>query len=298
MRSSDDVRLGIDVGGTLTKLLVLDKGQKVYEDSAPTCTDSAEALVDFIVEQYTRLSRLYPIKRVGVGVPGTVTKGLVYADNLPIKNVPIGRMLEERLAVPVTVDNDANCAALAEALLGKTRYDNLVMITIGTGVGGGIVLDGKIRRGRGGLGEIAHMSIDCMNGLPCSCGSKGCFEQYASATALIKKAEEAAKDAPQSILHELYKSNGDHLNGILVFDALQKHCPVAERIFFDYLDILAAGIKSLIWIFDPEAVILAGGITKSGDMFIDELKKRVNSDTDVIISSLQSEAGSYGAALL
>ena len=291
------VRLGVDIGGTLTKFLVLDNGEKVYMDSFPTPKESPEALIDFIVDIYTDLNRSFKIERIGIGTPGIVKNGSVYAENLPVHNVPVCELLRKRIDKPITLDNDANCATLAEAKLYNSEYANLVMITIGTGIGGGIVLDGKIRRGKGGMGEIGHMVVEATNGLPCPCGNKGCWEQYASTTALVKKAEQAAINNPDSYLYNSYRLT-QRLNGKLLFDAIRNDCPVAIKILSEYLDILAIGIKSLVYILDPEVIVLAGGITKDGDMFIDELRKRVNMDVKLEISTLQNEAGAYGAAML
>ncbi len=290
-------RLGIDMGGTLTKFLVLRDGEKLYEESLPTPNTSCEDIIKFIIERFNELNSKFSIERMGIGVPCVVRNGIVDADNLPIHNVPLYDVLKKYIPIPFAIDNDANCAALAEAKLGKTKYDNLVTVTIGTGIGGGIVLDGEIRRGRGGMGEICHMSIEATSGEMCSCGHRGCFEGLASTTALVKSAECYARDNKDSYLYELYAQNGS-LNGKLVFKALKEKCPVAQKMFSEYLDRLAVGIKNLIYIFDPEAVVLAGGITKDGDMFIDELRRRVNTDVPIEISTLQGEAGAYGAALL
>ena len=293
----NDVRLGIDMGGTLTKFIVLSNNEKVWEQSLPTPNISCEDIVKFVVKKYNELKEQFNIKSMGLGVPGVVRNGLVYADNLPMKEAPMQDMLKRYINVPIVIDNDANCAALAEAKLGKIKYDNLVMITIGTGIGGGVVLDGKIRRGRGGMGEICHMSIEATSGQMCSCGHRGCFESFASTTALVKKAESAALSNKGSYLYELYCKN-EGLNGKLVFKALREKCPVSESMFSEYLDRLAVGIKNIIYIFDPDAVVISGGITKDGDLFIDELKKRVNTDVPIEISILQNEAGAYGAAML
>ena len=291
------VRLGVDIGGTLTKFLVLDNGEKVYMESFPTPTESPEALLDFIADKYTDLSRSFKIERVGIGTPGIVKNGSVHAENLPLHNIPVCELLRKRIDKPVTLDNDANCATLAEAKLYNIEYKNLVMITIGTGVGGGIVLDEKIRRGKGGMGEIGHMVVEATNGLPCPCGNNGCWEQYASTTALVKKAEQAAINNKDSYLYNLYCLN-NKLNGKLLFDAIRKECSISIKVLSEYLDILAIGIKSLVYVLDPDVIVLAGGITKDGDLFIDELRKRVNMDVKLEISTLQNEAGAYGAAML
>ncbi len=297
LQNEEKAKLGIDIGGTMIKILVLKREKKACEESAPTPKASPEALVDFIVNKYNQLAKSFDIESIGIGIPGVVRDGLVSTDNLPLCDYPLQEVLGERIKAAITVDNDANCAALAEAKLGKVKYDNLVMVTIGTGIGGGIILDGKIRRARGGLGEICHMSIEATHGEPCVCGGRGCFEHYASATALVKAAEEAAKENSGSLLAKKYREN-NFLNGLLIFEALSEGCETAKSVFSLYLDRLAAGLRNLAYIFDPDAIVLAGGITKDGDKFIDELTKRVGVDVPIIISELQSEAGAYGAALL
>lgn len=291
------IRLGIDMGGTLTKFLVLSEGEKLYMESFPTPKESCEAIIDFIANRYTEISKRFNVERIGIGVPGVVKNDLVYADNLPIDNAPMKELLEEKIGKPITIDNDANCATLAESKLSNRGCKDLVMITLGTGIGGGMVIDGKLRRGKGGMGEVCHMSIEATNGEICACGHKGCWESYASTTALVKCAEQAALENRKSYLYKLYKRN-DKLNGILIFDAIKQKCPIAQDVFSKYLDRLAVGIKNLVYILDPEIVVLAGGITKDGDMFIDELKKRVNVDVKIEISTLQNEAGAFGAAML
>lgn len=291
------VRLGIDMGGTFTKFLILDNGEKRYEESVPTPNDSCDNIIRMIVEKYEILKESFNIERIGIGVPGVVKNGEVFADNLPIKNAPMLKLLKNCIEIPIVIDNDANCAALAEANLGTTKYQNLVMVTIGTGIGGGIVLDGKIRQGRGGMGEICHMSIEATEGDVCSCGHRGCWECYASATALIRRAERVAMDHPNSYLFDLYCQN-EMLNGILIFKALKAECPVARTVFSEYLDRLAVGLKNIAYIFDPDVIVLAGGITNDGKLFIDELRQRVNTNVPIVISALQSDAGAYGAAML
>ncbi len=291
------VRLGIDMGGTLTKFIVLEDGEKKYEESLPTPRTSCEDIVAFIAEEYGRLNERFNIERIGIGVPGVVRDGRVYADNLPMNGAPVLDMLKKYADKPTAIDNDANCAALAEARLGKTKCGNLVTVTIGTGIGGGIVLDGKIRRGRGGMGEICHMSIEATGGELCLCGHRGCWESYASATALVKSAERAAAENTDSYLYELYRE-GNKLDGKLIFRAIKEGCPVAEKVLSEYLDKLAVGIKNIAYIFDPDVIVLAGGITRDGDVFIDELKKKANIGVPIEISVLQNEAGAYGAALL
>lgn len=294
---AEGVRLGIDLGGTLTKFLVLESGEKRYGESLPTPNGSFADLLRMLAGKARELLSRYPITHIGIGVPGVVRDGRVEADNLPMHGEPMQALLERELGLPVAVDNDASCAALAEANFRKPSCRNLVMVTVGTGIGGGIVLDGEIRRGRGGMGEICHMSIEASGGLPCTCGGRGCWEQYASTTALVRACECAAKEAPGSLLYTLLCEHGG-LNGILIFRALREGCPVAGNVFSEYLDRLAVGLRNLAYIFDPDVIVLSGGITRDGDLFLEDLRARVGTDVPIAISVLQSEAGAYGAAML
>lgn len=297
------MRLGIDIGGTDIKFLVLNDDKVSCKWQIPTITESIEAFVNSIISQYHKICREYPIDSVGIGFPGSIRSGIVFAENLFREEFPFLKMLEAEIDVPIKIDNDANCAALAETRYGNTRgYNNIILVTLGTGIGGGIVIDNKILAGRGYAGEIGHMVIGGLNGRPCNCGLNGCWEQYASATALIRDAKLAAEKNPDSLLSVLVKEKGAAFNGKDFFEALNQGCEVAKNVLSDYLDWLSSGIFSLIRIFEPEAVILAGGITKQGETFIDELRKRVYSplypDVQIEISTLQSEAGALGAALL
>ena len=217
----------------------------------------------------------------------------------PFKATPLKAMLEEKLKKSVNIENDANCAALGEIKFGAAKgCINAILLTLGTGVGGGIIIDGKIYKGATGVGgELGHMIVE-VGGKPCPCGFCGCFEQYASATALVTDAKEAAEKNPGSILGDIYKSNGNTLDGKDVFEAIDKNCPVAGVVLDKYLTYLAAGIDSIYSIFDPEAVILTGGITNRKDVMLPRLKEKMRSPLRVEISQLKSDAGSFGAAML
>lgn len=291
-------RLGVDIGGTDIKYAVIEGTDIKVQKKVPTNQDSVEKLMDEIVAVCKELYAECPYEKIGVGAPGVIYDGLLSTDNLPFKKYPIAKELEKRLGVPVAVDNDANCAALGEIVAGDGKnYDNAILVTLGTGVGGGVIVDRKILRGRGGAGELGHMIIQSENGLPCNCGGKGCWEQYASVRAFVRQAEAAAENYPDSILGEIYRENGS-LNGILIFEALDRHCPVAEAVFDTYLDWIIIGVRNLKMIFDPEVILLGGGITKRGDAFLEPLKKKLGDSVCVKIAKLESEAGVFGAANL
>ena len=293
--SSD--RIGIDIGGTEIKFGVLNEDNKLlYKDSIPTSGTNAEEIIKDIAAECRKIMKNYTITGIGVGTPGRIRNGLVSAVNLPFKALNLAEVLSAIFSIPVKVSNDANCAALAESVCGAGKSaDNILMLSLGTGIGGGIIIGGKIYEGRGSAGEIGHMSID-YSGKPCPCGEKGCFERYASAAALVSMAEKAAKDNTDSLLYELYQKNGGKLNGKLFFEAVGNDCAVSQSVLDEYTGYLAAGIKSLTNIFDPDMIILSGGITNAEDALLGSLKKHLNEE--IKISELKSDAGMIGAALL
>lgn len=295
--SSD--RLGVDIGGTEIKFGVLNEANElVFSTQIPTDRSNAESLIDDISEKCAEIMKEYYISGIGIGAPGTIRNGKINAVNLPFKNLDLKAEVEKRLNIPVKVSNDANCAALGEAICGSgNAVKNLVMISLGTGIGGGIIINNKIYEGMGSAGEIGHFSID-MNGRECPCGMKGCFEQYASASALISSAEAAAVQNTDSILYRLYSDNGNKLNGKLFFKAIAGGCAAAESVLGEYVKYLAVGLSGIINIFDPDMIVLSGGITNAGDMLLSPLKTAIKSETEIAVSRLKGDAGTIGAALL
>lgn len=296
-KNEDFMRFGVDIGGTNIKFVVVDGKKAVYQSSIKTAK-TAEALVADIAKEYRKVKAQYPIGRVGVGVPGLIYDGLVTAVNLDLKEMPLQKTLEETLGVPVTVENDANCAAIGELYFGSAaEAEDLLVLSLGTGIGGGIIIDKKLYKGARGVGgELGHMIIHA-GGRACPCGQKGCFEQYASVTALIREATAAAEADPASVLHAMLKEKGA-LNGKDVFTAMDQGDEAAKRVFAGYVEALAAGLDGLTYILDPEAIILAGGITYQGDSLLKPLKEAMFHKVRVDISVLQGSAGSLGAAML
>ena len=290
-------KLGVDIGGTNIKFAVVEGVNVKYKniiDTAKTC----EQIVEDISNEVLKLRKEYKIKAVGIGTPGKIKEGCVSAVNLPFDNFALDVEIAKKVGLPVNIDNDGNCAALGEVMMGGlTDCDNIVLVTLGTGVGGGIVMNKSIMHGKNSMGEIGHMIVDMKDGRPCPCGQSGCWEQYASVTALVNDAIEAANDNPESVLNKIYAREGK-LNGCLVFEAIDSGCPIAEKVLDTYLDYIAVGVKSLVNIFGPDAVVFAGGITNSGDKFLDLLKAKLPSDLRVEISALQNDAGAFGAAML
>lgn len=291
-------RFGVDIGGTNIKFAVVE-GRNVKSTYEIDTADTAEGIIDDIVKQYKKIKKVYDIKGIGVGTPGVFKNGCVSAVNLPFKNLPLEKILAEKTGASVSVDNDANCAGLGEVSFGIANdCENIVLITLGTGVGGAVITGRKLLQSNNKMGEIGHIIIQADGGRQCPCGLCGCFEQYASATALSKDAAKAAEENKDSVLYEIYMQNGKKLGGKEVFKAIDKGCPVAKSVFEKYVHYLAVGIDSLNNIFGPDAVVLAGGITKQGSKLLEPLKKAVRTDVRIEISDLQSRAGSLGAAML
>lgn len=291
-------RLGVDIGGSAIKFAVVEGSEIKYKSSIPTNHDSCEKFIKGITDECNKIRKEHPYNTIGVGTPGWIEDGIVTAVNLPLKKVDLAAELKKQVSVPVNIDNDANCAALGEFEFGAgKKMDNIIMVTLGTGVGGGIIIDGRICHGKYSTGEIGHIIVQAEGGIPCSCGQSGCWEKYASVTALCDAAEKAANENTESELYKIYSANGK-LNGKLVFEALDRGCPVAEAVFDKYTDWLAVGVKSLINIFGPDAIIFAGGITESGDRLVSAIRAKVDTPVKLETSKLQNDAGALGAAML
>ncbi len=291
-------RIGVDIGGTDIKFCVLDDENKpTYKASVPTNNESEQALIDEIADECKKIMTKFTITAVGAGTPGIIRDSCVSAVNLPFKKTNLAKKLSEKLNIPVRVSNDANCAALGEAICGAgADFDNIIMLSLGTGVGGGIIIGNRIYEGRGSAGEIGHFCI-AENGRKCPCGKSGCFERYASASALAHDAEETAKKMPETKLGQLFAQKG-RLCGKDIKSALDENCPAAREVMENYTKILAKGIDSLAGIFDPDLFIISGGIANMGDYLLNPLKEKLESDVCVKISALKNDAGAIGAAML
>lgn len=290
-------KLGIDIGGTNIKLAVIDSDEIVYKGNIKT-PKTESGIINTLCDTISSLKDSIKVTTVGVGTPGIIKGGKVTATNLPFKETPLENILKERTGLCVTVDNDANCAALGEVTFGNTKdCDNIVLVSIGTGIGGGIVMDREICRTKNNMGEIGHLIIQAENGRECPCGQTGCWEQYSSMTALIKDTTKAAIENPDSILGKMYAENNE-IDGKMLFDALEQNCEVAEKVFEKYIKYLALGINSLVNIFGPDAIVLSGGVTNQGDRLLLPLKEKVKKDIRIEISTLQKDAGALGACVL
>lgn len=311
--------IGIDVGGTNLKSGLVDEQgnilatQKIKIASVSDQASLAWTLVSMTQElAKTAGVTLDKVASVGLGVPGTVdihSGSIMYTCNLPLRNVPIRKLFHGYLSMPLYVENDANCAALAEYFVGAGRNSKrFVTVTLGTGIGGGIVHNGKIYHGANGMaGEVGHMSI-ALNGEPCPCGRRGCWERYASASALKRLTSRIMAENPGSILEQVVQENDGHVSGQSAFIAARRGDSVGQLVCDTYIDYLTAGIVNVINIFQPDTLAIGGGVSNEADeQLLIPLQKRVQQEsipcspdkmTKVVKAELGSRAGIIGAALL
>lgn len=291
-----DMHIGVDIGGMSVKIGVVDNNEIIDRINIDVNENqTSEDIVDVIAGACNDLSAHYDIRSVGVGTPGVIRHGKVSSANLPFKNFALEEELSKKIDVPVIVKNDAACAALGEQIAGAgAGAKNMLLITLGTGIGVGIIINGAIYSGCGAAGEAGHMCIS-VGGLDCSCGQQGCWEQYASVTALKRQTADAAKSHPDSILGKLCAG---HISGKSAFEAAAQGCDTAKAVLDRYFDYLAAGLNNLIKIFDPETVLISGGLSNEGDNLISPLANRLASFTSVKIAALKNDAGIIGASAL
>ena len=308
--------LGIDLGGTNISTGIVDEnGNILVKASTPTIKGrDAEDILDDMAELSKKLMNELnvtekDIEAIGVGLPGMIDKkkGIsIYANNLKFNNTNIVEEMQKRIDLPCYIENDANCAAIGENVCGVAYgSENLIYITIGTGLGAGIIINGKVFDGSfGGGGEAGHMVI-VAEGEECTCGRKGCWEAYASASALRREGRIAAAKYPNSKIYDLVDGNIKLIDAKTVFDAADLGDEVAIEIIDMYIKYLAVGLVNLVNIFQPEAIIIGGGVCAQGDKLINPLKeilsKRVYGGqlkTKLCIATLGNDAGIVGAAML
>ena len=304
--------IGIDLGGTKMLLGVLGGGSEtVWESRERSAGESEEELVELLVREIAEArTQRSGIEAVGMGIPATIDheKGLaVAAVNLPIENLPIRDLVVERTGLPTFVDNDANVAALAEHLFGAARAaDNAVMLTIGTGIGGGLVLGGEIYRGATGAGaELGHMAIQ-MDGPGCqgNCPNRGCVEALASGTALGREGQAAAESNPDSGLGELLAA-GQPVDGKAVTVAAQNGDETAIGVFDLVGGRLGVALASFANIFEPEVIVVGGGVMAAGELLLAPARRELEARalrpmnrTPVVAAELGEDAGMIGAAAM
>ena len=305
--------LGIDLGGTNIVASVVDDQYNIIstaktKTNAPRPANAIFDDVEKVCREAVREAKLTmsDLVAVGMGSPGTCNAdGVIeFANNLAFNNVPAREMLRERLGVDnVFVENDANCAALGEAFAGcGNGSKNFVAVTLGTGVGSGIISRGKILSGlRGGAGEAGHMLL-VLDGEPCTCGRRGCWEAYASATALIRQTRQAALAHPESLLAQV-----EEITGRTAFDAAQQGDATAAEVVARYAVYVAAGLTDFVNILAPEMILLGGGISRQGEALLAPIREyvathcfgqREGAIPTIAAAKLGNEAGIIGAAAL
>jgi len=306
--------LGIDLGGTFIKGGICnEKGEILVQESIPTQVQAGNCK---IVENICTLARFLCVKLkikltdcygMGIGVPGMIDSSsgeVIFAGNLGFENFNLKNAVMQELKIPVVIANDANVAALGEAKFGAGKnYKDSVLITLGTGVGGGIIINGKIFAGNRSAGaEIGHMIIN-INGNQCTCGLKGCYEAYASASALIKLTKEKMEQNKNSVL---WNVGLDKIDGATAF----KYASIdetAKQIVEEYLDYVAVGLVNVANVFRPQIILLGGGISNEGDNLVIPLRERLNKmifagdkgpKVELSVASLKNKAGLLGACAL
>ncbi len=308
--------IGVDLGGTKIAAGICDEtGRMLRARSVPT---GAGRPREQILADMAALCRglvegeelaWADITAVGVASPGSIdaARGVVLlASNLAWQDVPLADELAALLGAPVSVDNDANVAALGEVAAGSMAgYRHGILLTLGTGVGGGVIIDGRIFSGAHGCGgELGHITL-VWRGEMCACGNRGCLEQYASATALIREGRRAAQAHPDGAILRAAGSL-DAITAKTVIDCARDGDADALRIFDDFIDALAMGIVSLVNVFEPEAIAIGGGLSAAGDFLLQPLRRRVGERMvgpegyrpDIVLATLGNDAGIVGAAML
>lgn len=311
-------RIGIDLGGTNIVAGVVDEnfniiGRGKLKTNAPRPAeeifdDIASAVNAAIADARITMDE---VKSIGLGTPGTVNKALgtiEFANNLKFDNVPAGAMLKERLGKECFMDNDANCAALGEAKAGAGNgVNDFIAITLGTGVGSGVVTNGKILSGANyAAAEMGHMVI-VVDGVKCTCGRHGCWESYASATALISQTREMMRHEQDSLMWGLCDDDINKVNGRTAFDGMRAGDAAAKKVVDRYIYYVACGLINAINIFQPEIICIGGGISHEGETLLEPLRRHIRRErysmysktqTRICVAKLGNDAGIIGAALL
>lgn len=311
-------RIGVDLGGTNIAVGVVDDNYKIIgrgkvKTNAPR---PAEEIFDDIAKAIFLAVEdagvtMDDIACVGVGTPGSVNKEegtIEFSNNLDFNNVPAKKLLEDRVGKPCVFENDANAAALGEAYAGAGNgVKNLVAVTLGTGVGSGIIIGGKVLGGTNdAAGEMGHTTI-IVDGEQCNCGRKGCWERYASATALISQTKAKMQECPDSKMWELANGSLDNVSGRTAFSAMYAGDEAGKQVVDQYIKYVAIGVTNIVNIFQPDVICIGGGICNEGDNLLNPLRdfvvkecytKYAKKQTKICKAVLGNDAGIIGAALV
>jgi glucokinase len=303
--------IGVDLGGTKMLVGVVDSERQIhYEGRESSVGLSEDKLVEDLGRELKEAKEARPdVVAAGLGIPATIDhdRGLaIQAVNLTITDVPIRDLMQEAIELPVFVDNDANVAALAEYLYGAGRgAQNVVMLTIGTGIGGGLILGGEVYRGStGAAAELGHIVI-VEDGLPCqgNCPNHGCVETYASGTAIAREGKAAAEREPDSALGRALAEGP--ISGKTVTELAMKGDPLAIEVIAGAGHHLGAAMVSLANIFDPDVIVVGGGVSVVGDLLLEPAREELRTralppmnETPVKLAELGPDAGMIGAAAM
>lgn len=306
--------IGIDLGGTnIAAGLVNDEGKILAQTSTPTLSGRP---IEEIIADMAKVAKkvvadagytMADVKAVGIGSPGSIDNKngvVVYTNNIKMSHVPLVKELQKYIDLPMNLENDANAAAFGEYIQSGHGCESFICVTLGTGVGGGIVLDGHIYRGfNGSGGELGHVTL-VHDGEPCTCGKKGCWEAYASVTALIRQTKEAMEKNPDSAMNQIAKADGK-VSGRTAFKAAKAGDAAGQAVVDQYLRYVADGLVGVVNIFQPNKIVIGGGISREGDYLLNPIKKFISENsytrdipqTEIEIAQLFNDAGIIGAAL-
>ena len=312
-------RIGIDVGGTNVKIALVDEnGKIIYSNSVPTyakmgyeytVNNIKQAIKDLMNETETQPK---DIQGIGFDFPGQVdykTGVVKLAPNIPgWVNVPIAQMIEEEFHIPTKIDNDVRCAALGEMLFGAGRgCENFVCITVGTGIGSGLVVNGQIVRGASNAaGELGHIKLQMKDGPICGCGDTGCLEAFASGPSIVAMAQDYIKGGKSTKFREMAAAEGGEITPYMVAKAAEAGDPVAKRIFEIVGEYIGIGLTSVINLLNPEKVIIGGGVAEAGDLLFNPIRKTIKERAmvvageavEIVPAQLGNSAGVIGASML
>ncbi|QPP09301.1 ROK family glucokinase [Streptomyces bathyalis] len=303
--------IGVDIGGTKIAAGVVDEHGTILETSTVPTPPTADGVIDAIADAVRDASAEHEVDAVGIGAPGYVDDKratVLFTPNLTWRHEALKDKVEQRIDLPVVIENDANAAAWGEYKFGVgTGHEDVVCITIGTGLGGGVIIGGRLHRGRFGVAaEFGHIRM-VPDGLLCGCGNQGCWEQYASGSALVRYARQRATATPENatILLGLGDGTPEGVEGKHISEAARLGCPVAVDSFRELARWAGAGLADLASLFDPGAFIVGGGVSDEGDLVLDPIRKsyrrwlvgsRWRPHAEVLAAQLGGKAGMVGVA--
>ena len=311
-------RIGIDVGGTNVKIALVNEDKIIYSNSVKkkkkmgyeyTVNNIKQAIKDLMKETNTEAK---DIQGIGFDFPGQVdckTGVVKLAPNIPgWVNVPIAQMIEEEFNIPTRIDNDVRCAALGELKFGAGRgCENFICITVGTGIGSGIVINGKVVRGASNAaGELGHIKLQMQGGPICGCGDTGCLEAFASGPSIVAMAQDYIRGGKSTKFREMAAAEGGEITPYMVAKAAEAGDPVAKRIFEIVGEYIGIGLTSVINLLNPEKVIIGGGVAEAGDLLFDPIRRTIKERAmvvageavEIVPAELGNSAGVIGASML